>query len=391
MRRRHVVAGWLSLIAIGGLWLAVRPLAAVAGGDPPSANGGAAPASKTVDPVAVRSAVVRAVKRLRKEQKRDGSFGTMPGETALALLTLRDARVPADDKACRRAASNLERSLPDGSVYGAAIGIVALLEQNPRLHDSKVRELLADVISGQCKNGQWTYAYRPTKRKKAGDNSNAQFAMLALAAARAHGLKVPQEPFDRCRTFLESTQNKDGGWGYSAKERSRSYASMTAGCLMMVALARAPDAKANASRPSERRALAWLGRHFDPALNTGARAAFGAKAKKRSDSFWRHYCLWSMERAGAAAHAETFGERAWYPEGARRLLATQRDDGGWRNPETLLRATCFAVLFLGRNTRRVLTPRDVPKPVSTPSGDGAADPAGKPPSSPPSAPPPAPR
>ncbi len=319
----------------------------------------------------VDKAVARGVKWLRGEQKRNGSFGTSTGETALALMALLHSGVEADDKACRRAASNLERSLPDGTVYGASLGIVALLARNPELHQAKIKELVADVVGAQCKNGQWTYAYRATARKSGGDNSNTQFAVLALGAARAQRFEVPVKPFRDCRKFLRDTQNVDGGYGYSDKERSRSYASMTAGGAMMLVFCLAAERGVLVTHPGlneapeVNRALQWLANDFDPARNSGAAAAFGRKKGKRSDNFWKHYWLWSLERACSVAGVERLGDHDWYAEGARHLLDTQHKGGGWRNPENMLRGTCFALLFFGRSTKRVITPR-WPGPGVTP-------------------------
>ena len=340
-----------------------------------------APAQETID-----AAVERGVRWLRGEQKRDGAFGQGPGETALALLTLRHCGVAADDRACERAARHLERNLPDGTVYGAALGAVALLEQDARLHEAKIAALVEDLVDAQCENGQWSYGYRRTARGAAGDNSNSQFAILALAAARARGIAVPDEPFDRLRTFLEETQNEDGGFGYSAKERSRSYASMTAGAAMCLGLspardtgpdrveAPADDGDGETADPARRHALEWLARHFDPEANTGAARAFGSKAGRRSDAFWRHYWLWSVERAAAACGVERLGEHDWYAAGCRVLLDRQHDDGQWRDPEREILATCFALLFFRRSTERVITPRDRRSGPVTPSGPRGAGP-----------------
>lgn len=370
------------------LWVAAAALCPVA---PTRAEDVAAsavtPTSVAPEPALVDAAVDRGVAALRDEQKRDGSFGTLPGETALALLALRHSGVPADDPACRRAASNLERELPDGTVYGAGLGVVALLAQDEKLHARKVEELVADLVQGQCENGQWTYAYRATSKKASGDNSNTQFAILALGVARARGVEVPAEPFALCAAFLEATQNEDGGWGYSDKERSRSYGSMTAGGAMALAFCRAraagvavPDAKV-AKDVRITRALHWLGERFAPGANADAAKAFGKKAKNRTDSFWRHYWLWSVERAGAVTGLPQLGAHDWYAEGATWLLAAQReDDGAWMNPETRLRATCFALLFLRRSTRQAITPSSRGAPAVTPgSGDTKSD-APEPPS-----------
>ena len=321
----------------------------------------------------VDAAVARGVKWLRKEQKRDGSFGQGPGETALSLLTLRHSGVEKDDRACSRAARFLERELPDGTVYGAALGTLALLAQDPVLHRNKVEELLSDLVEAQCKNGQWTYAYRSTANKKAGDNSNMQFALLALAVARAQGLKVPAEPFTKAAAFLRTTQNEDGGFGYSDKQRARSYASMTAGGAMCLAFAAAVErevpvgSSSVADEDALQKALAWLAKEFDAEANTGAARAFGTKKKRRSDATWRHYWLWSAERAAAAAGQARFGAHDWYGKGCRVLLERQKKKGQWRDPEREILATCFALLFFRRSTHRAITPRDAVRPAVTPS------------------------
>ncbi len=329
----------------------------------------AAPAQDVVD-----AAVARGVAWLRGEQKRDGSFGQGPGETALALLALRHSGVEGDDDACRRAARRLEHELPDGTVYGAALGAVALLAQDARLHRAKVAELVDDLVAAQCANGQWSYGYRTTARGKSGDNSNTQFALFALAAARVRRLPVPDEPFARCAEFLRATQNTDGGFGYSARERTDSYASMTAGAAMCLALAASAAAgepfggAAAREDPAARRALAWLAEHFDAERNTGAAAAFGGRKGRRSDAFWRHYWLWSLERAAAANDTRELGRHDWYARGAEVLLARQGDDGQWRDPERELVATCFALLFFRRSAGRTLTPSGEDLPEITPGG-----------------------
>jgi hypothetical protein len=353
--------------------LLVAPLLAARAGDdappPPAGGESARPAQPAID-----AAVRRGVAWLRDEQKRDGSFGQGPGETGLSLLALRHSGVPADDRACLRAARYLERELPDGTVYGAALGVLALIAQDEDLHGSKIEELTGDLVRAQCENGQWTYAYRATAAKKSGDNSNSQFAMLALAVARQRGVAVAAEPFERAATFLRETQNEDGGYGYSDKERSRSYASMTAGGAMSLALAASVAAdeplggEAAQADPSARRALEWLAEHFDAEKNSGAARAFGGKKGKRSDAFWRHYWLWSMERAAAASSVDRLGKHDWYGAGCRVLLDRQLDDGQWRDPEREILATCFALLFFRRSTHQAITPRDRPAPAITPGG-----------------------
>src|SRR5207244_11680050 len=46
-----------------------------------------------------------------------------------------------------------------------------------------------------------------------GDNSNTQFAVLALWAARRHGIPV-EKALARAEARFRNSQNADGGWGY---------------------------------------------------------------------------------------------------------------------------------------------------------------------------------
>jgi squalene cyclase len=326
---------------------AEEPRAAIAGAGPP--------AQSRID-----AAVAMGVAWLRGEQARDGAFGPQPGETALALLALRHSGVAEDDAACRRASAHLVRELPDGTSYGASLGVVALLGQEGKAARDEAVALAGELVRAQCENGQWSYAARRTSSAKAGDNSNTQLAVLALAAARARGVDVPRSAFDRVAAWFRETQNDDGGWGYAKNERSASYASMTAGAVMSLALAakdHAPGGAGLAEVPEIRRGLAWLARGFDPGRNAGAAEAFGSKKGRRSDDFWRHYWLWSLERACSCAGAPRLAERDWYADGARFLLERQRDDGSWVGPEKGVLATSFALLFLSRGTLRVVTPR----------------------------------
>jgi len=114
---------------------------------------------------AVNEAISRGVAWLRKEQSANGEFGTGAGETALGLMALRHSRVPAADKACMKAARFLERALPDGKVYGAALGAMALLAQSPERHRKEITKLIDLLVDAQCRNGQWSYLYRRTKHK----------------------------------------------------------------------------------------------------------------------------------------------------------------------------------------------------------------------------------
>jgi len=77
-----------------------------------------------------------------------------------------------------------------------------------------------------------------------------------------------------------------------------------------------------------------------------------------------YYYLYALERAGIVYGTETFGVHAWYGDGARYILDTQRPDGSWKTPSKFddsgpVADTCFAILFL----RRATSP--LPPPVAS--------------------------
>lgn len=67
------------------------------------------------------------------------------------------------------------------------------------------------------------------------------------------------------------------------------------------------------------------------------------------------YWIYAVERGGALAETEWFGDRAWYSEGANWLVGAQNPDGTWGHGNTGERIldTCWAILFLRRSTRHI--------------------------------------
>jgi hypothetical protein len=187
-----------------------------------------------------------------------------------------------------------------------------------------------------------------------GDNSNTQFATLALWVARRHGL-----PVDNALTLVDArfrnSQHADGGWGYTAMPRARgmghSTATMTAAGVLALAVnlgaVNDPDKKAQRREPNN-----------DPALKAGLQAlgttvgqplargkavgrnrgelALGANAGRA------YYFLWSLERVAVALNLKTIGNKDWYEWGAEVLIANQQADGSWHGDYTTGGVdTCF--------------------------------------------------
>ena len=179
------------------------------------------------------------------------------------------------------------------------------------------------------------------------DNSNTQFAILALWTARRHGI-----PTERCLLAagqrLLSSQNADGGWSYSHSAPLQGGAgiamggstpTMTSVGLLGLAMRQAVAPRANDAKltddPAIARGLRKLGDHID------------------AGSMSNFYLLWSIERVGMLYQLKTIGGRDWYEVGAGMLLSSQQEDGQWSvqsyQGSTTTLDTCFALLFLKRS------------------------------------------
>lgn len=176
------------------------------------------------------------------------------------------------------------------------------------------------------------------------DNSNTQFAMLALWAARRH--LVPTQRTLNLLTFRFTTsQNPDGSWSYRYRfgGDERGKPQMTSVGLLGLAIGHA---------------LAHDGAIKDPALvqNPRVTGGFASLARHVGDPgnpnmpVRNLYMLWSVERAAMLYRLPTIGGHDWYGWGVEALLANQTPAGNWTNggyPGSGPTAdTCLALLFL---------------------------------------------
>jgi hypothetical protein len=194
--------------------------------------------------------------------------------------------------------------------------------------------------------------FQPGEKLKAGggDNSNTQFALMALWVSRKYGA-----PVDRALAMVEarfrSSQNQDGSWGYHV--RTGQYAdSMTCAGLLGLAVARGivrdSAAKGAAQDPDVARALHYLSLHVGPQVQASANRQRGTGSFFGANAHGDLYFLWSVERVAVAYDLRTLEGEDWYGWGAQVLLEHQADDGGWHDVFPGLPDTCFALLFLKR-------------------------------------------
>lgn len=180
------------------------------------------------------------------------------------------------------------------------------------------------------------------------DNSNTQFSLLALWAARRHGVPTERALMAAANRHSRS-QNADGGWSYFDNEgglgaggpTSRSVPTMT--CVGLLGLA-----MGHASTPVKGGASAKTA--DNPAIGKGLEKLGEHISIEEMNNF---YLLWSVERVGMLYNLKTIGNKEWYDVGVEVVLPLQQQPGNWnaRNylGSTPALDTCFALLFLRRS------------------------------------------
>jgi len=191
------------------------------------------------------------------------------------------------------------------------------------------------------------------------DNSNTQFAILALWAARKYGVPV-ERPLALVEARMRGSQWPDGSWGYYLNPTSDIWhGSMTCAGLMGLAVARGVRPKDDSTTKPARDTAVENGVRFlgntlgkkpgDPSIPApmGAGAPYAGKLLK-SDSGGDVYFLWSVERMAVVYDWTIIGAVDWYSWGCDLLLPAQQNDGSWVDVWSPSIDTAFALLFLKR-------------------------------------------
>ncbi len=214
-----------------------------------------------------------------------------------------------------------------------------------------------DALPAMVKNRP-VVVFEPGKTKPRwgkDDNSNTQFAVLGVWAARRHGV-----PIDRSVALISArfrkSQNSDGSWGYNV-DSTKNRDSMTCAGLLGLAVGRAGGESAEKD-PAIAHGLQFLGRKVgQPASVKAPRKGHVKPLQIGAESIGDMYWLWSVERVGVIYNLPTIGGKDWYAWGAGLLVKSQNEEGDWRDAgQGLVVDTCFALLFLQRvNVAKDLT------------------------------------
>lgn len=313
----------------------------------------------------VKESIEQGCKYLEGQQHPDGHWTDHPGEpgglTALCTLALLNCGRTKDDPRVKNALDYLNGMTNPERTYSVSLMIMAFAQADPIKYRLKITGLAKWLEARQIRDGDakggWTYSSRGGRP----DNSNSQFALLALHEAERAGVKIDDQTWQLAYNYWTrpGLQNLDGGFGYDTGHPSSG--SMTCAGIASLIIARdrlqAGDARIVDGRiqccgnqePSDPRddALLWMSKSFSVQRNPNS-------------SSWLLYYLYALERVGRMSGQRTIGGHDWYREGSEHLVAQQGAtlNNSWQGvgfiEDNPLVATSFALLFLSKGRRPVV-------------------------------------
>ena len=209
-------------------------------------------------------------------------------------------------------------------------------------------------------NGSWDYG---DGQQGGGDNSNAQFAVLALHEAERMGAEVSQQTWNRAYDYWKRMRKTSTARGATAGGTGDRQHDLRRNRAMLITSSRttAGDSRVEGERivccgggtgdDSVERGMTWLARRFSVRGNPTPRGAA---------SRWHYYYLYAVERIGRLGGRRFIGEHDWYREGAEYLVLRAKEpfQEAWtgeqhseQRPEI---ATSMALLFLSKGRRPVV-------------------------------------
>lgn len=337
---------------------------------PPAPKPAAKPDDELVEKV--RKAIEKGVRYLEKNQSPQGNWegiilgffadmdGGMTGVVTLALL---NCGLKPEEKSVARALDYL-RTLPPKKTY--VVGLQTLVFAEARqAKDLPLIQRNADWLVDHAiglKAGRlegWSYP-----GNSFADNSNTQYALLGLYAAKQSGAKIDDAVWKGIQEFYNRTQmkasNTAGFWKYhnSNFDNEPSFTMSVAGVCGLVIAAMGLDQSeqqldektgvaANCGLYSENTAAArgmnWIAANFT--FEQGGKSVF--------------YNIYGLERLGRLTGQRFVGKYDWYREGCELLVRWQDPQDGaiargkGIDSATIL-STSFGLLFLSKGRTPVL-------------------------------------
>jgi hypothetical protein len=356
-----------------------------------------------------------AIKKGAKALKQCNYADLDVGRSALAGIALLESEeVPINDPSLKTITEKIQNeSWKQFKTYELSLCLMYLDRLGDPNDEVLIQVLGVRLLAGQSANGGWNYnciaeppqkevdvlrAIKPIEqqgtpklhpkvekyqqklvsaRPKTGaikdDNSNTQFAMIALWLSRKHG--IPVEPaLQAIETRFMTTQGESGGWAYLGPPEGKAQGEVESSSPSMfcpgliglsTAIARRQErrAKDEAPKKDNKKPVRYMSDEMDKAVSKawiglGKIVAASAKEKQGAlvleggiQGFHDLYFYWSLECVCVIYGIEKLGGVDWYETGAHTLVTRQAANGLWTTggsygPEV---NTSFALLFLLRS------------------------------------------
>ncbi len=315
----------------------------------------------------VSAAIERCVSFFVNAQKKDGqrggswagaeTYGT--GQTCLVTLALLSAGKTAKSPEVSRALTYIRANKNPSKTYEASLQVMVLAAAEPARDMKQIKDVTEWLVKVQSSDGGWSYG---DIGGGGGDESNTQFAVLALWEASKLGINVKVEiKGEKDKTLIDAMQkceqywlsNKTGSaWGYRNNGPTGSMA--CAGIASMVILQEATAGVDASVGNNGIQCCGGLkaGSHVDDAMKwLASNIAFNHNPHGQG---YTHYYLYALERVGRLTGQRFIGAKDWYREGAEFLLETQLTGGSFRDGIDEVSSTAMALLFLSKGKRQVV-------------------------------------
>lgn len=325
----------------------------------------------------VRDSIRRGVVYLKKQQTAKGDWEGVVlkfladmegGATALVTLALLNCGEKPDDPAIAKALDYL-RGLPPRKTYVVGLQNMVFAEvrqaKDLPLIQRNANWLIDRAIGYNGGAGRlqgWSYP-----GNSVADNSNTQYALLGLYAAKQAGAKIEDRHWKAIQKFYTDTQAKPtpaapgGTWAYHNLGRDfggegASFTMTVAGVCGLVIAGMGLDRSEQQLDPATgvaascgvydendavARGLNWIGANFN---------------FEQGKSIF--YNVYGIERLGRLTGQRFVGKYDWYREGCEFLIRCQTPDGAFVKGTGIdgadLISTAFALLFLSKGRTPVL-------------------------------------
>ena len=300
-----------------------------------SGLGGIGNQSRDLTGTKVRRSIRKGVKFLLKRQNNNRwkELSSYPnGGTALATLALLNSGVKPDDPAISETIRQLSRSQITYT-YVVSLVTMVLAHADRDKYRSQIEKRVKWLEKSQRKGGGWGY----TLDGLSSDSSNSQFAILALHEAQQAGVDVNLKIWSRANDYWESVYNSaTGGFRYTARSSTLVSGSMT--CAGISSLVIINENLNLGSSQVDKGQVKCCGRSesndmIEKSINWLGKKFMTTRnpGGNRLHSSFVYYYRYSVERAGRLTGQRFFGRRDWYREIASQLInRIQRFDGSWR-------------------------------------------------------------